>query len=69
MLGIITETNNKLAYSIQESSSLTSLSKSLLRNAIRDGELKIVRPGKSRRVLILKDDLINYLKGENDEKK
>jgi excisionase family DNA binding protein len=52
-------TNNKFAYSVDDVSEQTSLSKAFLRNEIRAGNLKISRFG--RRVLILHSDLQNYL--------
>ncbi len=58
-------TQNKLAYSVEEISDATTLSKAFLRNEIRAGRLKIQRFG--RRVLVLNNDLQNYLNG-NDEK-
>ena len=58
---------NKLAYSVEEISEQTTLSKAFLRNEIRDGNLKVKRCG--RRVLILKDDFMNYLNGENKDEK
>jgi len=59
MIGIATAVNEKLAYSVDEISKQTSLSKPFLRNEIRAGKLKVRRAG--RRVLILKDDFMNYL--------
>ncbi len=64
MIDSITETQNKLAYSVEEISEQTTLSKAFLRNEIRAGKLKVKRCG--RRVLILKDDFMNYLNGENE---
>lgn len=61
MLETITE-KQKITYSVEEVSSQTSLSKSFLRNEIRAGNLKVRRIG--RRVLILPEDLQNYLKGD-----
>ncbi len=61
-------TENKLAYSVEEISAQTTLSKAFVRNEIRAGKLKVKRCG--RRVLILKDDFLNYLnKGENEDEK
>ncbi len=60
-------TNNKFAYSVEEISEQTTLSKAFLRNEIRAGKLKVKRCG--RRVLILKDDFMNYLNGENADEK
>lgn len=50
---------NKLAFSIQEISDVTSLSKAFLRGEIRRKNLSATRFG--RRILILKDDLQDYL--------
>jgi len=51
-------TQNKLAYSVEEISEQTSLSKPFLRNEIRAGRLKAKLFG--RRVLILKEDWTAY---------
>ena len=60
-------TNNKFAYSVEEISEQTTLSKAFLRNEIRAGHLKANRFG--RRVLVLSENLRNYLNNEkNDEK-
>ena len=66
MLEIITH-KPKMAYSVEEISEQTTLSKAFLRNEIRAGKLKVKRCG--RRVLILKDDFMNYLNGENKDEK
>ena len=58
---------NKIAYSVEEISKQTTLSKAFLRNEIRAGNLKVKRCG--RRVLILKDDFMNYLNGEKGDEK
>jgi excisionase family DNA binding protein len=50
----------KMAYSVEEVAEQTTLSKSHLRNEIRDGKLKARKIG--RRVLILNEDLQAYLK-------
>ncbi len=63
----VTETQNKIAYSVEEISEQTTLSKAFLRNEIRAGKLKVKRCG--RRVLILKDDFMDYLNGENTDEK
>ncbi len=63
----LVETTDKLAYSVEEISKQTTLSKAFLRNEIRAGKLKVKRCG--RRVLILKDDFMNYLNGENKDEK
>ena len=52
--------SNKLAYSIDEVSKFTSLSKPYLRNKVREGALKATKFG--RRVLILRSDLDSFLK-------
>lgn len=67
MLDTITEKQEKLAYSVEEISAQTTLSKAFLRNEIRAGHLKVKRCG--RRVLILKDDFMNYLNRENTDEK
>lgn len=67
MLENISEQQNKLAYSVEQISEQTTLSKAFLRNEIRAGKLKVKRCG--RRVLILKDDFMNYLNGENEDGK
>ncbi len=68
MLEVMTETNNRLAFSVEECAALTSISKAMLRKEIKAGRLKVKRA--RRRVLILKSDFMNYLnEGENDEQK
>lgn len=62
MITDVTNTNKKMAYSVNEISELTSLSKSFLRNEIRAGNLKVRKI--SRRVLVLNEDLQAYLKKE-----
>ncbi len=69
MLGTMTETTNPIAISVEQASQASSLSKPFLRNEIRDGKLRVVRPGNSRRVLIMMSDFMNYLNGESDEQK
>ena len=56
----------KIAYSVEEAAEQTTLSKSHIRNEIRDGNLKARKIG--RRVLILNEDLQNYLRGEEKQK-
>ncbi len=65
----MTETNERLAWSVEECAALTSISKAMLRKEIRANRLPIKRCG--RRVLILKEDFMTYLnKGEtNNETK
>jgi excisionase family DNA binding protein len=68
MLNTVTETQEKLAYSVEEISKQTTLSKAFLRSEIRAGRLKVNRFG--RRVLILKDDFFDYLKrGKPEDEK
>lgn len=62
MLETVDNKSEKLAYSVEEISERTTLSKSFLRNEIRAGKLRVVRPGNSRRVLVLREDLQAYLK-------
>jgi excisionase family DNA binding protein len=49
----------KLAFSVQDVAEATSLSKSFIRNEIRDKNLKAKRC--NRRLLIMPDDLQDYL--------
>lgn len=51
---------NKMAYSVEEISEQTTLSKAFVRNEITAGNLKAQRFG--RRVLVLNEDLQNYLR-------
>ena len=67
MLEMITKTEDRLAYSVEECAALTSISKAMLRKEIRAGRLKAKRAG--RRILILKSDFMNYLNGENQDEK
>ncbi len=69
MLRAVTEKKQeKKAYSVDEISEQTTLSKAFLRNEIRAGHLKVNRFG--RRVLVLAEDLQNYLnKGEKEDEK
>jgi excisionase family DNA binding protein len=62
-----TKTENKIAFGLAEISELTSVSVGMLRKEIRNGRLPVKRCG--RRVLILKEDFMNYLNGENNEAK
>ncbi len=62
----IAQTREKLAYSVEEVSEATTLSKSYVRNEIAAGNLKVKRFG--RRVLILNRDLKNYLNEKEGEK-
>jgi excisionase family DNA binding protein len=52
-------TQNKLAFSIDEIATLTSLSKAFVRLEIKEGRINATRFG--RRILIMKDDLRSYL--------
>jgi excisionase family DNA binding protein len=56
----------KLAYSVEEISEMTSLSKAFLRLEIKANKLKAKLCG--RRVLILNSDLQSYLQGQGDWK-
>ncbi len=60
MLEKIMEKKGKLAYSVEEISAQTTLSKAFVRNEITAGHLKAQRFG--RRVLVLNEDLQNYLR-------
>ncbi len=64
------ETKDLIAISVEQASSISSLSKPFLRNEIRAGKLRVVRPGNSRRVLIMMSDFMNYLtKGDTKNEK
>ena len=67
MMQNVMESKQKIAYSVEEMSEQTTLSKAFLRNEIRAGKLKVKRCG--RRVLILKNDFMDYLNGENQDEK
>ncbi len=68
MTNSVTETQDRLAYSVEECAALTSISKAMLRKEIKAGRLKVKRAG--RRVLILKDDFLQYLnEGEKQDEK
>lgn len=69
MTGTISETTNAIAISVEQASQASSLSKPFLRNEIRAGKLRVVRPGNSRRVVILMSDFLDYLNGENENEK
>jgi excisionase family DNA binding protein len=63
-------TPEKLAYSIEELSALTTLSKPKIRKDIRNGKLDSLKKGSRR--LILKDEAIRYLNSDdspNEEEK
>ncbi len=55
----------KRAYSVEDVSEQTTLSKAFLRKEIREKKLKIQRFG--RRVIILREDLEEYLLGKSDQ--
>jgi excisionase family DNA binding protein len=56
-------TSEKLAYSIEELSALTTLSKPKIRKDIRNGKLESLKKGSRR--LILKDEAIRYLSADD----
>ena len=63
-----TITQNKMAYSVEEVSAQTSLSKAFLRLEIKRGKLKAGKFG--RRVLVSANNLKSYLdNGENEDEK
>ncbi len=70
MTGTITEAKDQIAVSVEQASDISTLSKPFLRNEIRAGKLRVVRPGNSRRVLIMMSDFLNYLdEGKNNDGK
>jgi excisionase family DNA binding protein len=56
-------TTEKLAYSIEELSALTTLSKPKIRKDIRNGKLESLKKGSRR--LFLKDEAIRYLNADD----
>ena len=66
MLNAVAETKEKMAYSIKEASEMASISVSYIRSQIKTRELKAKLVG--RRVLILKEDLREYLRNKEDWK-
>ena len=56
--------NTKIAYSVEEISEQTTLSKAFLRLEIKRGKLKVKRFG--RRVLIRDEDLREYIANGSD---
>jgi hypothetical protein len=64
MTGTNQDTQMPLALSVESASRLSSLSKPHLWNEIKNGNLPIKRPGNSRRIVIMMDDFVNYLKNE-----
>jgi excisionase family DNA binding protein len=59
MLQNVTDSQNKIAYSVDELAEATSLSKVYLRKQIADGKLKAKKVG--RRLLILQSQVDEYL--------
>lgn len=64
MLHKFDQDSDRLAYSIEEISKSTGLSQGFLRNEVRAGRLNISRFG--RRVLVLREDLHEYLRSGAD---
>lgn len=58
-------TTEKFAFSIEELSSLTTLSEPKIRKDIRNGKLKSQKKG-SRRI-ILRDEAIRYLNSDDED--
>ena len=70
MIGTISGTQEqRIALSIENASKSSGLSKPFLRLEIKRGKLRAVRPGDSRRVLIMMSDFLDYLNGETNEQK
>jgi excisionase family DNA binding protein len=67
MIGTI-ETTTPVALSVEMAAKVSSLSKPFLRNEIRAGKLRVVRPGGSRRILIMMSDFMTYLNKEETNK-
>lgn len=69
MIETIQEQNRQLAINVEQASQISTLSQPMLRKAIRDGDLRVVRPGNSRRVVIMMADFMKYLDGGKNEGK
>lgn len=71
MLRMTAETQDQpIALSIDRASRLSDLSKPFIRLEINRGKIRVVRPGNSRRVLIMMSDFLDYLnKGEKENEK
>jgi excisionase family DNA binding protein len=70
MLGMITDTQEQpIALTIERASRLSDLSKPFIRLEVKRGKLRSIRPGGSKRVLILMSDFLDYLKGEKEDEK
>jgi excisionase family DNA binding protein len=52
---------DRFAFTIDEAAQLSSLSRSALYIAVKDGKLRLTKKG--RRSLVLRDDLLAYLRG------
>ncbi len=63
------EHNRQVAINVEQASQISTLSQPLLRKAIREGQLRVVRPGNSRRVVIMMADFMKYLDGGKNEGK
>jgi excisionase family DNA binding protein len=55
-------TTDRLAFTINEAVQLTSLSRSYLYNEVKEKKLRLIKKGS--RSLVLRDDLLAYLRGE-----
>jgi excisionase family DNA binding protein len=54
---------DRFAFTIDEAAQLSSLSRSALYIAVKGGRLRLTKKG--RRSLVLRDDLLAYLRGES----
>ncbi len=71
MLEMINGTQDQpVALSIDRASRISDLSKLFIRLEITRGKIRTIRPGGSRRVLILMSDFMDYLnEGETNDQK
>jgi predicted DNA-binding transcriptional regulator AlpA len=67
MPGTLQNTETPLALSVETASKLSSLSKPHLWNEIRKGNLPVKRPGGSKRIVIMTEDFVRYLKNEGEK--
>jgi excisionase family DNA binding protein len=63
----VTKIENRVAFGLAEFAEMVGVSEAMLKKEIRAGRLPVKRCG--RRVLILKDDFMNYLNGETKDEK
>lgn len=63
----VEKTLKPVAVNLRQASEISTLSVPFLRLEVERGNLKVKRPGNSRRVVIMMSDFMDYLNGENDD--